>query len=97
MTQIYDYVLDPQMRDTIDSISEQKETFEIQKTAASLISPKEEKEMNDLEMTEDRVRLYIKSEDEFEKIKNESKEYSNFVVDKTESLEIGKSNDNLKV
>jgi hypothetical protein len=94
-TQIAQNILDPEVRAKIDCIADQKKMFEMQKSAASLISPKEEKEIEELELEQDRVRLYIKSEDQFEIMKNSTKEY-NFIVEKTESLEIGKTNDNVK-
>lgn len=95
-TQIAQNILDPEVRAKIDSLSDQKKTFEIQKTAANLHYPKEEQAVNEIEMTEDRVRLYIKSEDERENMKNQTKEY-NFIVEKTAELEIGKTNDNVKL
>jgi hypothetical protein len=95
-TQIDSKVLSSEVRDKVDSLSDQKKTFEIQKRAVSLTSQKEEKKLDDLEMTEDRVRISVPSEDERTNMKNETKEY-NFIVDKSAELEINRTQDNLKV
>ena len=94
--QIDSKVLSSEVRDKVDSLSDQKKTFEIQKRAVSLTSQKEEKKLDDLEMTEDRVRISVPSEDERTNMKNETKEY-NFIVDKSAELEINRTQDNLKV
>ena len=95
-TQIDSKVLSSEVRDKVDSLSDQKKTFEIQKRAVSLTSQKEEKKLDDLEMTEDRVRISVPSEDERTNMKNETKEY-NFIVDKSAELEINRTQDNVKI
>jgi hypothetical protein len=92
-TQIKDYVLDPEARAVYDSMDIQKEQFATQSAAVVLSEPEKEKE-NDKEktpeerlMTELRIRISIKSEDQREIMKNEPKSY-NFISEKTAEVQL---------
>jgi hypothetical protein len=92
-TQIKDYVLDPEARAVYDSMDIQKEQFATQSAAVVLSEPEKEKG-NDKEktpeerlMTELRIRISIKSEDQREIMKNEPKSY-NFISEKTAEVQL---------
>ena len=86
--QIDDYVLDPAAREIYDSMELQKEQFATQSAAVTLTEPQNEKNADEIEMTEDRVPFPIKELDERTIMKNQPKNYD-FVIERTAELTIG--------
>jgi hypothetical protein len=89
-TQIQEQFLDADVRQMSDSIEAQKEQFTVESSAVDIKAPQDE----NIEEVEEglRWRLYIKSEDEREKIKNEPKVFSNLVISKDAELKHEKEN-----
>ena len=89
-TQIQEQFLDADVRQMSDSIEAQKEQFTLESSAIDIKAPQDE----NIEEVEEglRWRLYIKSEDEREKIKNEPKVFSNLVISKDAELKHEKEN-----
>jgi hypothetical protein len=89
-TQIQEQFLDADVRQMSDSIEAQKEQFTLESSAVDIKAPQDE----NIEEVEEglRWRLYIKSEDEREKIKNEPKVFSNLVISKDAELKHEKEN-----
>ena len=93
--QIKENILDPKERAICDSLNSQREKFAIQSAAVTITKPQNEKQIDEAITDETRTRLYIKSEDERLKMKNEPKVFQNFEIQKTEELTIdSKNNDN---
>ena len=69
----------------------QKEQFATQSAAVTLTEPQNEKNADEVEMTEDRVPYPIKELDERAIMKNQPKNYD-FVVEKTAELNINGPN-----
>ena len=86
--QINDYVLDPAAREIYDSMELQKERFATQSAAVTLTEPINEKNVGEVEMTEDRVPFPIKELDERTIMKNQPKNYD-FVIERTAELTLG--------
>ena len=78
--QIQLYVLDPDVRALSDSMEVQKEQFATQSAAINLTETKDEQQLTADEMTADRVRISVKSEDQVEIMKHEPKS-NNFIIE----------------
>ena len=89
--QIEDYVLDPTVREIYDSMEIQKEQFATQSAAVTLTEPQNERNIDEIEMTEDRVPFSIKELDERIIMKNQPQNYD-FVVEKTAELNMNGPN-----
>ena len=81
-TQIYEQILDPSVREVYDSFETQKEIFKTQSKAISLNEKQqqENKTLDELLKTNNRIRFGVKEEDERLKMKNEEK-VNNFILD----------------
>ena len=90
-TQIKEGVLDPQARSKCDSMDIQREQFATQCASYRLTGAKEEKTVDDLLTVENRVKITVQSENQYEIMKSEAKQF-NFVIDKTMSFELTASN-----
>ena len=86
-TQIQENVLDPKVRGKIDSMDLQKEQFATQSAHVKLTDKQNEKQVDEIVMTEDRVRITVKSEDQRMLMKNEPKTF-NFIVERNAQLNI---------
>jgi hypothetical protein len=95
LTQINYYVLDKDVRELADSMETQKEQFATQGAAVVINEPQIKNETsneNEHEKNWIRKRLYVESEDEKKKIKNEPKFFNNTVIEKLTDLELNKEN-----
>ena len=87
-TQIQDYVLDPGAREIYDSMELQKEQFATQSAHVTLTAPQPEKTENEILMTTNRVQISVKILDQRNIMKNEPKNYNNFIIEKTANIEL---------
>ena len=91
VAQIEDYVLDSSAREIYDSMELQKEQFATRSAAVTLTEPQNEKNIDEIEMTADRVPFSIKELDERVIMKNQPKNYD-FVVEKAAELNMNGPN-----
>ena len=94
--QIEDYVLDPDARGIYDSMDLQKEQFATHSAAVVLNDPKEEKKVDEFEMTSERMQFTVKSEDQREIMKNEPKSY-HFIIERSAEVSLNGPTQNAKV
>ena len=92
--QINDYVLDPDVRGMYDSMDMQKEQFATQSAAVILNEPQQEKIVDELVMTSDRMQFTVESEDERKNMRNAVKEY-NFIIDRQMDVKLEGPNQGL--
>ena len=86
------YILDPDVRELADSMEVQKEQFAIQSAAVNLTEPKNEKQKDELEMTEDRVPYPVEECNEFTIQKSQPKVFSNLVIEHTAEVNLSAQN-----
>ena len=87
-TQIQDYVLDSGAREIYDSMELQKEQFATQSAHVTLTAPQPEKTENEILMTTNRVQISVKILDQRNIMKNEPKNYNDFIIEKTANIEL---------
>ena len=91
------YILDPDVRELADSMEVQKEQFAIQSAAVNLTKPKNEKQKDELEMTEDRVPYPVEECNEFTIQKSQPKVFSNLVIEHTAEVNLSAQNQGSKL
>ena len=91
------YILDPDVRELADSMEVQKEQFAIQSAAVNLTEPKNEKQKDELEMTEDRVPYPVEECNEFTIQKSQPKVFSNLVIEHTAEVNLSAQNQGSKL
>ena len=75
-TQIQEQVLEPEQRSICDSMEKQKVEFTVQRRGISTVNSNSEKNIQDLEITSDRIQIYVKECDERLLIANEPKQFN---------------------
>jgi hypothetical protein len=75
----------------------QKEQFATLGEHAKLTEKTDEKHFEELALTENRVQISVKILDQRNIMKNEPKNYNNFIIEKTANIELTPTNQNVNV
>ena len=88
--QFSDHVLDPKVHAAFDSMEKQTEQFAMQNAALEFVDKENQKKVDNLVMSSDRVNFPVPEQDESKLMKMAVKNYNNFIMENAINIDIDK-------